>query len=342
MITIKDVARAADVSVSTVSKALNGTGSINAETVKKIKKTAKNLGYTPNKFAGALSRKKLKIGVIIPKNPIEVMYYIEKGLLDGIAENSEYGAEFIIKKYDLYTKNGYDKTFEELLKNTDGIIASGIEKIEDKLSIIGKKPLVMLVSGTKSENAKNISKVSVNGFVVGKIAAQFIFLNGGRKTAIISGNPSTELHNENIAGFKSEASVCGMTVEAVSYCQDKIETAYKKTIELLQTYPDITGIFTTSYVAPGICDALKFLKKEKEVCVVGLDLYKETKEALNDGSLNAVIFQNQVSQAKTAVKAILEMTANRHFKKTHTIRPELVLKSNLECYAELLTDDYNL
>ena len=81
------------------------------------------------------------------------------------------------------------------------------------------------------------------------------------------------------------------------------------------------------------------MKKDKKVAVVGLDLYKETKEALNDGSLNAVIFQNQALMTKTAVTAIFDMLSGKPVK-NYLIRPELVLKSNLMNYEELLTDNY--
>lgn len=338
-VTIKDVANKAGVCTATASKALNGNGSLKPETVKRIKKAAKELGYTPNKFASALSRRKLKIGVIFPANPIEVMYYIEKGIREGIAENLEYGAEYIIKSYEYYSKKDFLKLLNEVVETTDGIIVYGIENAEEA-EIVAAKPCVLLTSGIKTDTMELCSMVSVNGFVVGKTAARYISVCGGKNAAIIAGSPNTSLHTENISGFEFEAAECGITVNTIAYCNDKIETAYEKTIEILTKYPNTDGIFTTSYVAPGICDALKFLKKEKDVCVVGLDLYKETKEALNDGSLNAVIFQNQVLQAKTAVKAVLEMTANGKKGEIYTVRPELVLKSNLECYEELLTDNY--
>lgn len=337
--TIKDVANKAGVCAATASKALNGTGSLKPETVKRIKKAAKELGYIPNRFAGALSRRKLKIGVIFPANPIEVMYYIEKGIREGIAENIEYGAEYIIKKYEYYSRDDFLKMLNELAETTDGIIASGIENAEEA-EIIAAKPCVLLTSGIKTDKMKLCSKVSVNGFVVGKTAARYISVCGGKNAAIIAGSPNTSLHTENISGFKYEAADCGINVNTIAYCSDKIAVAYEKTLEILNEYPNTDGIFTTSYVAPGICDALKFLKKENDVCVVGLDLYKETKAALADGSLNAVIFQNQVLQAKTAVSTILEMSANKKSGGSYTVRPEIVLKSNLECYEELLTDNY--
>ena len=67
-VTLADIARKLDVSTVTVSKALRGHPDISEETVRKIKKLAREMGYTPNRIASSLSsRKSNTIGVIIPK-----------------------------------------------------------------------------------------------------------------------------------------------------------------------------------------------------------------------------------------------------------------------------------
>ena len=66
MITLKELAKQLNVSVSTVSKALNGSPEI-SEANKRIKELAKHLNYQPNKIALSLKSNQTKtIGVIIP------------------------------------------------------------------------------------------------------------------------------------------------------------------------------------------------------------------------------------------------------------------------------------
>lgn len=66
-VTIKDIARLAEVSYSTVSKALNDSPLVQAETKNKILKIAKELGYQPNIAAKKLvSNKSKTIGVVWP------------------------------------------------------------------------------------------------------------------------------------------------------------------------------------------------------------------------------------------------------------------------------------
>ena len=67
MITLKELAKQLNVSVSTVSKALNGSPEISEATAKRIKELAKHLNYQPNKIALSLKSNQTKtIGVIIP------------------------------------------------------------------------------------------------------------------------------------------------------------------------------------------------------------------------------------------------------------------------------------
>ncbi|XID91552.1 LacI family DNA-binding transcriptional regulator [Paenibacillaceae bacterium WGS1546] len=66
MATIKDIAKKAGVSVTTVSRALNGYDDVNEETSRKIKQVATDLSYSPNAVARSLvSRKTRTIGLII-------------------------------------------------------------------------------------------------------------------------------------------------------------------------------------------------------------------------------------------------------------------------------------
>ncbi len=71
---IKDIAQKLGVSEATVSLALNGNPLVNAETSKRVKKAAKEMGYRPNPYARKLVLKKSgMIGVVVPD--IENVFY---------------------------------------------------------------------------------------------------------------------------------------------------------------------------------------------------------------------------------------------------------------------------
>ena len=67
MVTLKQLAKELNVSISTVSKALNNSEEIGEETIKRVKELAQLYNYKPNKVALSLKQNKTKtIGVIIP------------------------------------------------------------------------------------------------------------------------------------------------------------------------------------------------------------------------------------------------------------------------------------
>jgi transcriptional regulator, LacI family len=68
MANLSDIARLTNVSISTVSKVLNGKGRVSEKKRKEILKVARELGYTPNYHARSMARKSkiLTVGLIVP------------------------------------------------------------------------------------------------------------------------------------------------------------------------------------------------------------------------------------------------------------------------------------
>jgi DNA-binding LacI/PurR family transcriptional regulator len=86
-VTISDVAKQADVSVSTVARVMNSQGLVKPETKKRILKTMLDLGYKPpasSKFEFSLAfNKQIALMVVDTKNPFfgELIEYVEKAVL---------------------------------------------------------------------------------------------------------------------------------------------------------------------------------------------------------------------------------------------------------------------
>lgn len=337
--TITDIAKAAGVSVSTASKALSGKGRMQEETRRRIVHIAEELGYVPNKFAQALPRKSLTVGVVIPDVPHEVQYYIQKGINEGFASASEYGVRPLIRTYGGgQDTNGLIAAVEELKNKVSGLIVEGTGACGAQLQeMIGRGvPVVTLV--TAVNGLDGAGGVSVEGNVVGRMAAQFLYLVGARKAAVLAGDKELPLHRSNLRGFIEEGKSLGLETVAVENTFDRMEEAGRLTEQLLEKRPELSGIFTSSYVAPAICEVVKRHGMQDRMKVVGLDLYRGTITCLEDGSLSAVIFQNQVLQARTAVQLMLEALHSGRVQ-TRQIRPELVMTSNLACYRELISEE---
>ncbi|MUP46170.1 LacI family transcriptional regulator [Gramella sp. BOM4] len=121
-LTLKQIAKELDVSISTVSKALRDSSEIGEETREKIKAFAKFYNYKPNNIALSLKNRKTKtIGIIIP----EIVHHFFTTVISGVEKvANEMGYNVIICLSD----NSFDKEVinMEMLANgsTDGFIMS--------------------------------------------------------------------------------------------------------------------------------------------------------------------------------------------------------------------------
>lgn len=101
MVTIKDVAEQAGVSVATVSNALTENRGVNAETKKKVLKIAKQLNYTPNLIATSLVTKKTNIIGIFLYNFVESNYLPYSEFLKGATQKCQQNGQRVLIYTDI-------------------------------------------------------------------------------------------------------------------------------------------------------------------------------------------------------------------------------------------------
>lgn len=121
-VTLKQIAKELDISISTVSKSLRDSHEISEETRLKVKAFAKLYNYKPNNIALSLKNKKTKtIGIIIP----EIVHHFFATVISGIEHvANEFGYNVIVTLSD----ESFDKeviNLEMLASgSTDGFIMS--------------------------------------------------------------------------------------------------------------------------------------------------------------------------------------------------------------------------
>ena len=121
-ITLKQIAKELDVSISTVSKSLRNSPEIGEETKQKVQAFAKFYHYTPNNIALSLKNRKTKtIGIIIP----EIVHHFFSTVINGVEQiANEHGYSVVVCLSD----DSFDKEVlnMELLANgsIDGFIMS--------------------------------------------------------------------------------------------------------------------------------------------------------------------------------------------------------------------------
>lgn len=242
MATIHDVAKIANVSVTTVSRVLNNRGYISEATRAKVYQTMEQLNYQPNEIARSLLRKQSNvIGLIIPS--VAHPFFSE---LANHIENYAYELGFKMLLCNSQLDPQKEKDYIEMLKRNrvDGIIMGSHTLQVDEYKHLNS-PIVTIDRQISSE----IPYISSDNYAGGSLAAQLLVSEGCKKIAHICGN--LELHllaNQRTEAFQAvmkEKRIEHVIIQTDMNVFDQLQ--YEQIIhQLFQDHPDLDGIFATS------------------------------------------------------------------------------------------------
>lgn len=214
-LTLKQIARELDVSVSTVSKALHDSLEISEETRKKIKAFAKFYNYKPNNIAVSLKNRKTRtIGIVIP----EIVHHFFATVIRG-AENvaNQRGYNLII----CLSNNSFDREVVnmELLANgsIDGFIVSVAKETQQKgdyhhlQEIIHRGMPVVLFDRVVEE--VTCDKVIIDDKKGAQQAVSHLLNLGCKRIALISTVDYISVGKLRTDGYKKAMKEAGITVD---------------------------------------------------------------------------------------------------------------------------------
>lgn len=213
-VTIKDIARLAGVSYTTVSRALNNTSEINSETRDRILAICRQEGYRTNLLARSLSAHRTNlIGLIIPD--IASPFFSELYL------NMETYA--LDLGYQVILCNGQpgDGKIKDLFEflighRADGIIlVSSINDAHDLFYKYSQTVPTVLLGDCSSHESDKVNIVSVDNALGGRMAAEYLYCLGHRKVLYVGRRPSSIIHERRYNGFASTAERLGLQVRVV-------------------------------------------------------------------------------------------------------------------------------
>jgi LacI family transcriptional regulator len=201
-VTIQSMARTLGVSVTTISRVLNGLGGqfrISKKTIELVTVTADKLNYRPNNIAKGLRLKKSStIGLIVPD--ITNTWFAQLAL----------GIEKEARKhhYNIFLCNSNDdmkieKKSIALLQSwmVDGIIIAPIGLESEHLLKASKSgtPLVLI---DRFFEGVDLPYISSNDFEGSLEATQYLINNGHKKIACFQGLVGTSVNNQRVSGYK--------------------------------------------------------------------------------------------------------------------------------------------
>lgn len=272
-ITIKDIAKELNISVSTVSRALRGLPDVNSDTRKAVEDLAKKLDYHPNAVALSLVKSKTyTVGIIIPNFVIHFYSSAIGGIQDVL---SAAGYNIMICQSNETYKTEVSNVQTLINSRVDGLIVSQSKETQnlDHFKLVLDKH-IPLVSFNRTLGSLPASKVEVDDYDGAFNAVEYLIRTGCQRIAHIAGPQNLHISQNRFRGYQDALAKHQIPFreDYVKYCDFSIESGKGSMTELL-LLPEIPdAVFVVSdYAAFGVISALKErrINIPDEVSVVG-------------------------------------------------------------------------
>jgi ribose transport system substrate-binding protein len=240
------------------------------------------------------------------------------------------------------------RVIEDLIaQHVDGIAISALDDaglvpvIHDAMKA-GIKVITFDAPAPSSEALEYIGTDNeAAGYAAGKKMGEVM---GGKGNIIIlqGGLGATNL-NLRTKGFKAALakSAPGVKVLEVVNENGDFNEATNKTEAVLQTYPDVTAIFSVSAEgAPAAAQVLKQQGKAGKILVAGFDDLKDTLEGIKDGSVSFCLVQKTFKMGWLSVEALLDATKGKKLPKVTDTGVLFVTKANVGTYMDEMKKEF--
>jgi LacI family transcriptional regulator len=258
MVTIRDVAIKAEVSIATVSRVVNGNRPVQPEIRDRVLKAIEELDYRPNYLARGLRQHTTSmIGLLIPDNSNPFYAEAARAIEDA----------------------GFAAGYGVILCNWD----LSEEKLKAYLDVLtGNIPVVLANAELLTST---IDQVMADGYQGGYAAGQYLLRLNHRCIGCIDVSSSFTRETSRMVGFRQALSEKGIeqTADHLAFGNGRYDSGYKAMQELYQRCPDLTAVFVfNDLMALGAMNALRTLgiRVPEDLSIIGFDniFYDSTSE----------------------------------------------------------------
>ncbi len=330
--TIRDVAKTAGVSVSTVSRVLNGKIDVAKETKTHVLEVIEDLGYSTNLAARSMrSQKKNLIGLIMPDIAYPYAIEIMKGVNQAIAE-SEF--DLLVYTSGDVRKRGHvtsEQKYITLLAKSisDGVIV--VAPVASEYNI--DKPIVSIDPVMSHPNYPAVHATNYQGSLD---AMEYLIGLGHKRIGFIGGRVELESANRRLSGYRDALKKTGLPVDEQLIVSGDYTT--KTGIEggqkLLTLEDRPTAIFASNdQMAMGVYQIAEKmgLSIPNDFSLVGFDNIPESKY-LGLTTIDQFILRMGYTATQMLIKIINEIPLEDQ---TFRMKTQLVVRNSCRRYSEV-------
>ena len=306
-VTIKDVAKAAGVSPSTVTRVIQNKSTISDETKKRVRKAMKELNYHPNLNARSLvSSYTQVIGLVLPDDS-DVFYQnpFFPSVLRGIAQvasENHYAIQIATGKDEKERLNAISQMVYG--KRVDGLIFLYAQENDPLVKLVSEEQFPFLILGKSL--SPFIPLVDNDNIQAGFDATEYFIKKGCNRIAFIGGAKKLYVTQDRLTGYEQALQEHKLPLDSQrTFFADEFleEKGYNFSKQLFKYDPQTDAIITTdSLLAEGVCNYLN--EHQLDVPVLSFD---SVNPRLN---LAAYVDINSLALGRTSFETILQIISD--------------------------------
>ena len=273
MSTIRDVAERAGVAPTTVSRVINSSGYVSAETRARVETAIAELHYVPNTLARSLrSRKTRLLALILTDITNPFWTTVARGVEDAA---SEHGFNVILGNTDESEDKQVDYVTVLLQKQVDGFLFVPGRSTPESVQLIQRQnvPVVVIDRQIPAVEVDVVRSDSEKGAYE---LIRLLLSLGHRRIGMLSGPETISTAVQRVAGYRRALAEAGVdaTADLVRCGWYTQESGYQMTKQVLSAVPRPTALFAANnFIALGALRALReaSLRVPEDVALVCFD-----------------------------------------------------------------------
>jgi LacI family transcriptional regulator len=274
MATIRNVADRAEVSISTVSRVVNGNRPVRPDIRERVLQAIKELDYRPNYLArGLRARNSSMLGLIIPDNSNPFYAEVARAIEDaGFAA----GYSVILCNTDLSNEKQQAYIDVLLSHKVEGVILINMNLVTlDNLERLMAEHIPVILANNDIRIPAT-DQILVDDYQGGYQAGQYLLRLNHRRIGCISLQSQFPHIPKRITGFRQALTEAGIELsdELCAIGNGRYDSGYQATQDLIRRQPDLTAIFVfNDLMALGAMNALRAEGRRipADVSIIGYD-----------------------------------------------------------------------
>lgn len=314
--TINDLAKASDVSISTINRILSGSDTVRTSTIQLVLNAAEEIGFYG---LGAIEARrkdaipKYCFGFLLQQSSRELYKLIGKKIEQAAAVQKEANIKIIIDFVDHLEPENIASRLKSLGEKCDAvsIIAADHPLISQTIQNLKLQNTPVITYITDQSASERAGYVGTDNWKLGRTAAWFINKTtiGPGKVAVFIGNHRYQCQDISDAGFRSymREHAPRLTIADSQPTHEEPDKAYDLVSQMLISEKELVGIYIAGGGISGVLRALREAPEEmrKKIRIICRDLGPETRKGLTEELITAALCHPLEETSQELIKTMI-------------------------------------